>query len=62
MVLLPEEDFTRIIQTYQAAYKMVTANGTGPLNLSELEFVTLASIVEKETGAAHERPRIACFL
>ncbi len=56
----PKTIFERIIQTYQAAYKMVTAKGTGPLNFSETEFVTLASIVEKETGAAHERPRIAC--
>jgi UPF0755 protein len=30
-----------------------------PTSLSEFEVVTLASIVEKETGAAHERPAIA---
>ena len=28
--------------------------------MTERDFVTLASIVEKETGAAVERPRIAC--
>ena len=56
----PKTIFQRIIKTYQAAYKTVTSKGTGPLNFSETEFVTLASIVEKETGAAHERPRIAC--
>jgi UPF0755 protein len=56
----PKTIFQRIIQTYHAAYEAVTAKGTGPLGLSETEFLTLASIVEKETGAAHERPRIAC--
>ena len=30
------------------------------MNLDDLQFTTLASIVEKETGAAKERPRIAC--
>lgn len=56
----PKTIFQRIIQTYHAAYQAVTAGGTGPLGFSETQFLTLASIVEKETGAAHERPRIAC--
>jgi len=56
----PKKIFARIIETYKAAYKSVTAGGTGPLNFNETQFLTLASIVEKETGAAHERPRIAC--
>ena len=56
----PKTIFKRIIKTYHAAYKAVTTGGTGPLGFSEIEFLTLASIVEKETGAAHESPRIAC--
>lgn len=54
-----------ILQTMFAAYRRqlaeVTAHGRGPLNLSEKQFTTLASIVEKETGAASERPHIACI-
>jgi len=32
---------------------------TAPLNLKKNEVITLASVVEKETGAAWERPKIA---
>jgi UPF0755 protein len=54
-----------VLQTMLAAYKRqyteATAAGHGPLGLSERELVTLASIVEKETGAPEERPHIACI-
>lgn len=40
--------------------EVLEATGTGPLDLDRQELTTLASIVEKETGAAEERPRIAC--
>ncbi|MEK7703316.1 MAG: endolytic transglycosylase MltG, partial [Myxococcota bacterium] len=50
-----------LLDRFHATYTEVTARGgTGPLALSTRELVTLASIVEKETGAAVERPRIAC--
>lgn len=53
-----------ILQTMFAAFKRqyadATLMGKGPLNLDERHFATLASIVEKETGAAEERPHIAC--
>ncbi|MEC9464799.1 MAG: endolytic transglycosylase MltG [Myxococcota bacterium] len=58
--LAPAKIFSLLLQTYRAYVDELLEAGQGPLNLNELEFVTLASIVEKETGAAHERPRIAC--
>lgn len=56
----PRSLLSTIFSTYRRNYTEATANGRGPLNLGENQFMTLASIVEKETGAAHERPRIAC--
>lgn len=54
----------QILQTMFAAYKRefaaATSAGSGPLKLGERQFLTLASIVEKETGSPAERPRIAC--
>ncbi|MEE2962033.1 MAG: endolytic transglycosylase MltG [Myxococcota bacterium] len=60
--IAPKEIFRALYGKYKAVLSVVsTEAGTfGPLNLSELEFVTLASIIEKETGQAKERPRIAC--
>jgi UPF0755 protein len=57
-----------ILQMMFAAYRqrvaLLTAAHGGhlalPLGLNERQMVTLASIVEKETGAPQERPRIAC--
>jgi UPF0755 protein len=46
--------------TFHRVHAEVTAQGRGPMNLGKREFATLASIVEKETGAPEERPRIAC--
>jgi UPF0755 protein len=50
---------TEMVEHFKAAYAKVRAEpGAAPLD--ELKAVTLASIVEKETGAASERPHISC--
>ncbi|MGZ6140259.1 MAG: endolytic transglycosylase MltG [Myxococcaceae bacterium] len=48
---------SRTLEELQAA----TANEDPAVKLDPLQLVTLASIVEKETGAPEERPRIACL-
>lgn len=57
----PETLFAETFATYRRALAEATASGRGPLDLGERELVTLASIVEKETGDPSERPRIACL-
>src|SRR5690606_37167629 len=42
-----------LFDTYRKAYRDITAQGTGPMRLEERKLVTLASIVEKETGARY---------
>ncbi|MHB8417059.1 MAG: endolytic transglycosylase MltG [Myxococcales bacterium] len=49
-----------MVQHFQAAYAHVRAEPGAASGLNELQTVTLASIVEKETGAASERPHISC--
>lgn len=58
--IAPRDIFKELFSHYRRAYSRATAQGRGPLNLEERDFVALASIVEKETGAPEERPRIAC--
>ena len=57
----PLKDFiTAMVQNFKNTYQQLEANGfTAPLTLSRHEIVTLASVVEKETGASEERPTIA---
>jgi UPF0755 protein len=56
-----EKIFATLFATYERAFASSTTSGRGPLSLDERQLVTLASIVEKETGAPEERPRIACL-
>lgn len=56
----PETVLALLFSTFKKNFSAATLQGTGPLVLGEKEFTTLASIVEKETGAPEERPHIAC--
>ncbi len=58
--LAKEAIFKAMFSMFHRAYEAATTKGRGPLALEMRELVTLASIVEKETGAPEERPRIAC--
>jgi len=48
-----------MVAGYKKAFTPEFRKRAKELNLTELEIVTLASIIEKETGAAHERPLIS---
>lgn len=48
-----------MVQRFRGAWAAFPAEGRNPRNLSPAEVVTLASLVEKETGIAEERPLIA---
>jgi UPF0755 protein len=55
-----KELITAMVQNFKNTYQQLEANGTtAPLKLARHEIVTLASVVEKETGAPEERPTIA---
>jgi UPF0755 protein len=48
-----------MVQNYQKIFSPDLVQRAGELGLDELEVVTLASIIEKETGLASERKRIS---
>jgi UPF0755 protein len=50
-----------MFKLYRKHFLEATGSGNGPMALGEQELMTLASIIEKETGDASERPRIACL-
>ncbi len=56
----PAKLVAEMVQHFQSAWAKVRALPGGDPKLDELQAVTLASIVEKETGRAEERPRISC--
>jgi UPF0755 protein len=59
--LAPAAVFAALFDSYHHAFRtLMQSVGRGSMALSERQFVTLASIVEKETGSAAERPHIAC--
>ena len=57
----PTKIFAELFKTFLRVLDELTKDGRGPLDLSTRELATLASIVEKETGAPEERPHIACL-
>lgn len=56
----PKSIFVAAFAAFLKAHQHITAQSKGPLDLDTRAFATLASIVEKETGAPNERARIAC--
>lgn len=56
----PEVVLGAMFAAHREAFAAATEGGRGPLGLDHRGLVTLASIVEKETSSAKERPRIAC--
>jgi UPF0755 protein len=56
----PRAVVAAMVARYRAAWKEADAGRAPGITLGELEAVTLASIVEKETGQPAERPRISC--
>jgi UPF0755 protein len=58
--LAPEAIFSAMFAMFHRVYSGVTAASRGPLDFEMRPLVTLASIIEKETGAPEERPHIAC--
>ena len=49
-----------MVERFQKAWKAAEAQRAPDVTLNERQAVTLASIIEKETGQANERPRISC--
>lgn len=55
-----KEFITAMVQNFKNTYQQLETNGASvPVKLARHELVTLASVVEKETGAPEERPMIA---
>lgn len=55
-----EQVLTTIFASWRKNFTEATATSRGPRNFTDREFMTLASIVEKETGQSGDRPHVAC--
>lgn len=55
-----EQVLLKMVDSALDAYKAADARRKPGVKLNLMETMTLASIVEKETGVAQERPRISC--
>ncbi|NBX16845.1 MAG: endolytic transglycosylase MltG [Proteobacteria bacterium] len=55
----PQDVIGTMIQTFKKNFSNDIAEAGQKLNLNPLQIVTLASIIEKETGKAEERPHIS---
>ncbi len=56
----PKLVIKKMVSRFFSEYKKAERLRRGDIKLSTHEAVTLASIIEKETGAANERPHISC--
>jgi len=56
----PRQVISAMVGRFREAWKQAEAQREPDVSLDERQAVTLASIVEKETGAAEERARISC--
>jgi UPF0755 protein len=56
--ITPEEIIRMMVSRFKGVYETLRAT-SGELNLTDHEVVILASIIEKETGNAYERPLIS---
>jgi len=56
----PRAVLAAMVARFREAWRAADAQRLAGVTLSELEAVTLASIIEKETGRPEERPRISC--
>ncbi len=56
----PREILGAMVARYREAWKKADAKRRPGVTLDEAQAVTLASIIEKETGRGDERPRISC--
>ncbi|HSI05370.1 MAG: endolytic transglycosylase MltG [Myxococcota bacterium] len=56
----PESVMQAIFESWKKNFTEATKTGRGPRNFSPRELMTLASIVEKETGVSGDRAHVAC--